>query len=150
MVQTMKCSTFYDQVYQNQISSFPKSNRPLRVCNRKMIFLFLNQNVCCGYSKELSQWDSSFEHQNHKLKVKGKKIFIILRWKILFISTYDPIMMSVQVWSKSTNPFRTDCRQEAMLTPIFQFLSRAFDDLENKDSIQFLPHPPLNEISVLV
>ena len=26
----------------------------LRVCNRKLIFLFLNQNICCGYSKELS------------------------------------------------------------------------------------------------
>ena len=26
-------------------------------------YLF-NQNICCGYSKELSQWDGSFEHQN--------------------------------------------------------------------------------------
>ena len=22
---------------------------PLRVCNRKIIFLFLSQNICCGY-----------------------------------------------------------------------------------------------------
>ena len=27
-------------------------------------FLFLNQNICCGYSKEPSQWDCSFEHSN--------------------------------------------------------------------------------------
>ena len=27
----------------------------LRVCNTKLIFLFLNQNICCGYSKEPSQ-----------------------------------------------------------------------------------------------
>ena len=27
----------------------------------KLIFLFLNQNICCGYSKEPSQCDSSFE-----------------------------------------------------------------------------------------
>ena len=25
--------------------------------NRKIIFLFLNQNICCGYWKEPSQWD---------------------------------------------------------------------------------------------
>ena len=28
---------------------------PLRVCNENLIFLFLNQNICCGYSKEPSQ-----------------------------------------------------------------------------------------------
>ena len=27
----------------------------LRVHNETFIFLFLNQNICCGYSKELSQ-----------------------------------------------------------------------------------------------
>ena len=27
----------------------------LRVRNKNLIFLFLNQNICCGYSKELSQ-----------------------------------------------------------------------------------------------
>ena len=26
----------------------------LRVCNENLIFLFLNQNICCGYSKEPS------------------------------------------------------------------------------------------------
>ena len=30
------------------------------MCNRKIIFLFLNQNICCGYSKEPSQWDGFF------------------------------------------------------------------------------------------
>ena len=28
---------------------------PLRVRNENLIFLFLNQNICCGYSKEPSQ-----------------------------------------------------------------------------------------------
>ena len=41
----------------------------LRVCNRKIIFLFLNQNICCGCSKEPSQWDGSFEHPKHMLKL---------------------------------------------------------------------------------
>ena len=27
----------------------------LRVCNENLVFLFLNQNTCCGYSKEQSQ-----------------------------------------------------------------------------------------------
>ena len=27
----------------------------LRMRNENLIFLFLNQNICCGYSKELSQ-----------------------------------------------------------------------------------------------
>ena len=57
------------------------------MCNRKIIFLFLNQNICCGYSKEVSQWDGSFEHPKHILKIMGKKIFTLLRWKVLFIYT---------------------------------------------------------------
>ena len=53
--------------------------------NENFIFLFLNQNKCYGYSKEPSQWDSSFEPPNHMLKLMGMKIFTILRWKFLFI-----------------------------------------------------------------
>ena len=33
------------------------SGLKLRVCAKKMIFLFLNQNICCGYSKEPSEWN---------------------------------------------------------------------------------------------
>ena len=55
------------------------------------------KNICCGYSKEPSQWDGSFEHPKHMrsfehpkhmLKIMGKKIFTFLRWKCLFIRTY--------------------------------------------------------------
>ena len=45
--------------------------------------LFLNQNICCGYSKELSQLDSSFEHPKHMLKLIAKKIIAFLRSTIL-------------------------------------------------------------------
>ena len=31
------------------------SGLKLRECNENLIFLFLSQNVCCGYSKEPSQ-----------------------------------------------------------------------------------------------
>ena len=46
--------------------------------NYFFFFLFLDQNICCGYSKELSQLDSSFDHPKHMLKLMDKKIFIIL------------------------------------------------------------------------
>ena len=45
----------------------------------KLITLFLIQNICCGYSKEPSQWDGSFEHPKHMFKLSGKKITAILR-----------------------------------------------------------------------
>ena len=53
----------------------------LRMCNENLIFLFLHQNICCGFSKEPTRWDGSFEHPKHMLKLMGKKIFICLRWK---------------------------------------------------------------------
>ena len=54
-------------------------------CATEFFFLFLNQNIYCGYSKELSQWGSSFEHPKHMLTIMGKRIFPILLWIFLFI-----------------------------------------------------------------
>ena len=62
----------------------------------KLIFLSLNRNICCGYSKEPSQRDGSFEHPKHMLKLMGKIIFTILRSKILFILTYGHVEESQQ------------------------------------------------------
>ena len=45
---------------------------------RKLLFLFLNQNICCGYSKEPSLWYGSFERPKHMFKLMGKKIIPIL------------------------------------------------------------------------
>ena len=44
-------------------------------CVAKIGFLLLNQNICCGYSKE----------PKHMLQLMGKKIFRILRSKIVLI-----------------------------------------------------------------
>ena len=33
----------------------------------RIFILFLNQNICCEYPKESSQWDSSFEQPKHML-----------------------------------------------------------------------------------
>ena len=78
----------YQYGYTNRVenSTFPDqlaSKKPtdaglqLRVHNENLIFLFLNQNICCGYSNEPSQSDGSFEHPKHMLKLMGKKIFTI-------------------------------------------------------------------------
>ena len=35
--------------------------KKLWVDEENIFILFLNQNICCGYSKELSQWAGSLE-----------------------------------------------------------------------------------------
>ena len=49
-----------------------------RECNGKLIFLFLNLKICCGYSKEPSELDGSFEHPKQMFELLDKKIFTIL------------------------------------------------------------------------
>ena len=56
----------------------------------KITFLFINKNISCGYSKEPSQWDGSFEHPKKMFKVMGKKIIRFLKHSInLLFCTYD-------------------------------------------------------------
>ena len=45
----------------------------------KNLILSSQPNISCGYSKEPSQWDCSFEHPEHMFKLIDKKIIIILR-----------------------------------------------------------------------
>ena len=45
----------------------------------RFFVLFLNQNICCGYSKEPPRRDGSFEHQKRMFKLMDKKIIAILR-----------------------------------------------------------------------
>ena len=49
----------------------------IRMHSRKLFFLFLSNNICCGYSKEPSQGDGSFEHPKHMFKLMSKKIITI-------------------------------------------------------------------------
>ena len=37
------------------------------------VTLILIQNICCGYSKEPSQWDGPFEHPKHIFNIGEKK-----------------------------------------------------------------------------
>ena len=66
------------------MTGFPKctifqSGLQRSVHNQKIFFLFLKQDIYCGYSKEPSQWGSSFEHLQHMFKLMDKKVFTILR-----------------------------------------------------------------------
>ena len=62
---------------------------PVKKVLWKLFFLFLDQNICCGYSKEPSHWDGSFEHPKHMFKLMGKRIITIICSKYFLISTND-------------------------------------------------------------
>ena len=74
-----------DQVRPFVQNNFPVISQLIWVRTKKIFFLFLSQNICCGYSKEPSQGDCSIEHPKHMLRIMGKKIFTILRRKFVFI-----------------------------------------------------------------
>ena len=63
----------------NKLIAKPERSPGLQIRVRivKIFSLFLNQNICCGYSKELSQRDGPFEHPKHMLKLMGKKIITV-------------------------------------------------------------------------
>ena len=92
-----------------------KAGLQIRVCNRKLFFLFLNQNICCGCSKEPSRRDNSFEHPKHMYKLMDKKIITLLPLKYLLNWTYDKVWMC---WSKSFFPLSSKIGSKSMLDPI--------------------------------
>ena len=63
----------------SQLKSQILSDPQIRVRNWKVFFLFLNQNTCCGYSKEPYRCDGSFEHPKQMFKLMDKKMIAILR-----------------------------------------------------------------------
>ena len=46
----------------------------IRECTRKIFFLFLYENICCGYSLEVPQWGTSNEYPQHMFSYRNKKI----------------------------------------------------------------------------
>ena len=72
------CFTSRSIIFSHVKLFFSVSGPQIRVCNRKLSFLFLNQNICCGYTKKTSRWDSSFEHPKHMFKLIDKKIIAFL------------------------------------------------------------------------
>ena len=84
----------------NSDSLRSKSGLQLNVRNRKLFFLFLNQNICCECSKEPSQWDGSFENPKHMFRLLGKKIIAFLRSKSLLNWLYGKCRLVLQVWTR--------------------------------------------------
>ena len=62
-------------------------------------FLVLNQDICCGCSKEPSQWDGSFEHPKLMFERKDKKILAILHThKNINLDQYYLLELDVILW----------------------------------------------------
>ena len=80
-------------------NSITLSGLQIRKRNWKLFSYFLNQNLCCGCSKELSQWDGSVEHPKHMFKLMGEKIITLLNSKCFLIWNYDyQISITVFGW----------------------------------------------------
>ena len=80
-----------------------KAGPQIGVRNWKLFFLFLNQNICCGYSKE-PRWDGSFQHPKHMFKLMDKKIMAILRIYFWFNWLY------VLLFMKKNHMFMQKCK----------------------------------------
>ena len=74
-----------------------KSDVKIKV-SLKSFFLFFKQNICCGYSKEQSQRDCSFEYPKHMFKLMEKKIIAILFSKILLNKIIFGFMEKLKLW----------------------------------------------------
>ena len=101
------------------VSPFSVNQYPglqIRVHNWKLFFLFVNQNVCSGYSKELSRRDGSFEHPQQMFKLMDKKIIAIVCKLFLLNWPYEylPIILlkncSCQLLIVFFNIFKTNTK----------------------------------------
>ena len=62
-------------------------------------FLFLNENICCGYSLEVPWWGASNEYPQHMFSSRNKK-------NIMWI---PPLICSYEEWYKYGMLEQTDC-----------------------------------------
>ena len=69
------------QIWLMNINVITKMTRPPdKSTLSKILFLFLNQNIWCEYSKEPSQCNGSFEHLKQMFKLIDKKLLTILSY----------------------------------------------------------------------
>ena len=61
------------------------------------IFSFLNENICCGYSFEASQWDASNEHHNKRFRPEMSKI---LHFSVEIVGLLYLHVGVIVTWSK--------------------------------------------------
>ena len=105
--------------------------------NSKLFFLTSQPKyiiLCCGCSKELSQWDSSFEHPKHTLKLMSQKnynnIFFLPFYTIFSLSSDTqkageghPRIPSLHVQTKVKTFLIVDCISSSPLSCTFHAFS---------------------------
>ena len=60
----------------------------VKLCKIVIIFLRINPNIYCGWSKELSHWDGFFMYPQHIFGRKWNKIIFNLIWRPVFINLF--------------------------------------------------------------
>ena len=98
------------------------SGLQIRVRTGKLFFLLLNKNICCGYSKEPSQWDDSFKHPKHMFKLMGNEINAILGAKTILIwihgsskrRSFLPILVKIWPCGIGGVGLKTNCWRHMM------------------------------------
>ena len=79
-----------------------------------IFFLFLDENICCGYSLEAPRWGASNKYPQHMFSLRNKKDISIFRMKkvpyLLLWSLFHYLLMWLKTagWvASSTDPDRT-------------------------------------------
>ena len=103
-LQTYSLLSTWSEIENRRIKSIIPGPQ-IRVRNWKLFFLFLNQNICCGYSKEPSPWDGSFGPPKHMFKPMAKKKIAILRK--LFLLNWPYAYYPTTFCCKNTPPENT-------------------------------------------
>ena len=62
---------------------------------RQKVFLFLDENICCGYSLEVPHWGTSYEYPQHMFLSRNKKNMASF-W--LKKAPYQELCFSMNAW----------------------------------------------------
>ena len=88
MTWNFMCTICMQIISRNMNQIFPKW-RYMPPDKSLLLKIISKPNIRCGYSKEPSQWDGSFEHPKHMFKLMDKKIIAISCWNILINWPYE-------------------------------------------------------------
>ena len=68
--------------YYLSTDKWSKSTCPTKIYLLKIVifFLFLEENICCGYSLEVPQWGTSNKYPQHMFSLRNKKNIHLIIW----------------------------------------------------------------------
>ena len=55
------------------------------------VFLFLEENICCGYTLEASQRGAFSEYPQHEFSLRNKKNIYLIIWILFLARTMKPL-----------------------------------------------------------